>query len=61
MAIGNAVQRGSQIYVYDEKGRQLFIQSGTLHGFTSGTVVVRSGNMLRTYNERGSQTATTSA
>ena len=31
MAIGNAVQRGSFIYVYDEKGRQLFTRSPATH------------------------------
>lgn len=61
MAIGNAVQRGNLIYVYDEKGRQLFAKSGTLHGFTGGGVVIKSGNLLYTYNERGTQTAATPA
>ena len=27
MAIGNAVKKGSYIYVYDEKGKQLYVKS----------------------------------
>jgi hypothetical protein len=47
MAIGSAVQRGSLIYVYDEKGRRLTsllagkgLKDG-LQGYTSSTVSVR--------------------
>jgi hypothetical protein len=61
MAIANAVQRGSVVYVYDEKGRQLFSQSGELHGYTGGTVSVRRGNVVYVYNDKGRQTSSTSA
>ncbi len=67
MAIGNAVQRGSFVYVYDEKGRQMFTAPvGTgkddgLKGYTGSTVNIRRGNFIYTYNEKGQQTATTPA
>jgi hypothetical protein len=39
MAIANAVQKGSWIYVYDAKGHKLATIAGdALHGFTSSTV-----------------------
>ena len=68
MAIGNAVERGSMIYVYDEKGRQLFSTSAGntskgdgLKGYTSSTVNIRRGSIIYTYNEKGRQMSTTSA
>jgi hypothetical protein len=47
MAIGSAVQRGSLVYVYDEKGRRLTcLLAGQgpkdgLQGYTSATVAAR--------------------
>lgn len=67
MAIGNAVQRGSYVYVYDEKGRQTCaIASGSgpkdgLTGYTSSTVNVRRGSYIYTYDEKGRQTSATPA
>lgn len=67
MAIGNAVQRGSFVYVYDEKGRQLCtVSAGSgpndgLKGYTSSTVNVRRGAFIYTYDEKGRQKSTTSA
>lgn len=68
MAIGNAVQRGLMIYVYDEKGRQLFTTSAGntskgdgLKGYTSGTVNIQRGLMIYTYDEKGRQVSTTLA
>lgn len=54
MAIANAVQRGSSVYVYDEKGRQLTVLSGELHGYTGSSAIY-------TYDERGRQQSVTSA
>ena len=54
MAIGNAVQRGRVVYVYDEKGHDLFAQSAGdgpqdgLKGYTTGTVNIRRGNFIYT-------------
>ena len=67
MAIGNAVQRGSLVYVYDEKGRQLSsIIAGSgpkdgLTGYTSSTVNIRRGTLIYTYDEKGRQIASTIA
>lgn len=61
MAITNAVERGTFVYVYGDKGKQLFVKPGQLHGFTSASIVVRKGGWLYTYDEKGRQIATTSA
>jgi hypothetical protein len=67
MPIGNVVERGSSIYVYDEKGRQLFVKSrgrgpgDGVQGYTSGTVNIRQGNTIYTYDEKGRQISATSA
>lgn len=67
MAIGNAVQRGSIVYVYDEKGRQLTaLPAGNgpedgLRGYTGETVSVRRGSPVYTHDERGRQTSATLA
>ena len=67
MAIGNAVQRGSQVYVYNEKNQQIFTQNAGsgpqdgLKGYTNTTVNVRRGLMIYTYNEKGNQVSSTFA
>jgi len=67
MAIGNVIQKGSFVFVYDEKGRQLCsIPAGSgpqdgLQGYTSSTVNVRHGNFIFTYNEKGWQLSSTLA
>jgi hypothetical protein len=67
MPIGTAVRRGSFVYVYDEKGRQLTaIAAGNqpedgLTGYTSTTVSVRRGSFIYTYDEKGRQVSTTPA
>jgi len=67
MSIGNAVQRGSIVYVYDEKGHQIAtISAGSrpgdgLKGYTSTTVNVQRGSIIYTYDEKGRQISTTSA
>ena len=59
MAIGSAIERGSQIDVFDERGRVLFSKargSGPqdgLVGFTSATVTVRFGSNIFTFGEHG--------
>ena len=65
MAIGNAIQKGSFVYIYDEKGNQLaslHVGSGPqdgLTGYTSSTVNVRRGSFIYTYNEKGNQISST--
>ena len=58
--IGSAIERGSLICVYDERGRTLFQKAlgngpdDVLLGFTGSTVTVRFGSIIYTYDERGS-------
>lgn len=58
MAIGTAVQRGSWVYVFDDKNRQLTTISGELHGFTGTSVSVKRGNWIYVFDEHGHQTGT---
>lgn len=53
--ISVAIQRGSYIYVYDEKNRQLYSKYGELAGFTSSSVSIRRGNYIYTYDIKGNQ------
>ena len=59
MAIGSAVERGSLIYVFDDRGMTLFAKargSGPtdgLLGFTGATVTIRFGSIIYTYDEKG--------
>ena len=59
MAIGSAIERGSLICVYDERGITMFSKargSGAkdgLLGFTGSTVTVRFGSIIYTYDEHG--------
>ncbi len=65
MPIGNAVERGSLVYVYDEKARQLFAKpkgsrpGDGLKGYTGGTVNIQQGSLIYTYDEKGRQISTT--
>lgn len=67
MAIGTAVQRGSSVYIYDEKSRQIAaVSAGSgkndgLVGFTAATVSVRRGGSVYLYNEKGQMTGAVSA
>lgn len=67
MATGVAVQRGSLVYVYDEKGRQLCALSGGtkpeegLKGYTGKTVSIQRGGLVYTYDEKGRQLSAISA
>lgn len=67
MSIGSAVEKGGFVYVYDERGRQIFTKTrgsqseDGLKGYTSKTVSIRHGGLIITYDERGRQISTTSA
>ena len=54
MAIASAVQKGNNVYVYNEKNSLLFSRDGTLVGYTSTTVSIKRGNTTYTYDERNS-------
>lgn len=53
-----AQQRGSSVYVYDEKNHQLWTRNGELQGYTSGTVTIQIGSTLYMYDEKGRQVGT---
>lgn len=53
--ISVAVQRGSYVYVYNEKNSQIFSKSGELAGFTSNTVSIKRSNYIYTFDEKGMQ------
>jgi hypothetical protein len=59
MAIGSAIERGSLICVFDEKGMTLFSKArgngpnDCLIGFTGSTVTARYGSVVYTYDETG--------
>ena len=62
MAVGNAIQKGAFVYVYDEKGRQIAsIAAGHaakgdgLTGYTNTTVNIKKGAFIYTYDEKGRQ------
>lgn len=51
--IVTAIQKGNSVYVYGERNKLLFTQSGELHGYTGSSVSVKKGNTVYTYNDRG--------
>ena len=59
MTITSAVQKGKWVYVYD-RTRQLFSKHGELVGYTGGSVSVKNGNWVNTYDEKGRQISVTS-
>ena len=59
--IVTAVQKGSMVYVYGERNKLLFTQSGELHGYTGSSVSVKKGNTVYTYNDCGSLISTHNA
>jgi len=65
VAIGLVQQKGSSVYVYDEKGRQLCVKSmgrsDSIIGYTSQTFTIKKGNSIYIYDEKGRQTSVKSA
>lgn len=60
MAIGNAVQRGTLIYVYDQHGNPITSISAPgrwpndgLKGFDATSINIQKGTLLYTYDEMG--------
>lgn len=51
--ISTAIQRGNNVYVYNEKNTTLMIKSGQLLGYTGSSVSVKYGNTVYTYDETG--------
>lgn len=67
MAIGNAVERGGWVYIYDENGRQVSaVSAGSgpndgLKGYTSLRVNVKRGGWIYSYDQNGRQIGAVSA
>ena len=59
--ISTAVQKGTWVYVYNEKNVQIMTKSGELHGYTATTVSIKKDGWITTYNEKGVQVSTHSA
>jgi hypothetical protein len=55
MAITAAIQKGTSVFVYNEKNLPIFSQAGTLMGYTGSTVSVKKGSTIYTYNDKGQQ------
>ena len=53
MPIASAMQRGSLVYVYDEKGSLIRTITGELQGFTQSTFTIKYSNSLITYDDKG--------
>ncbi len=61
MPIASAIQRGSAVYVYDEKNRNIFSKTIStkpkdgLVGYTGNSVSIRTGDLITTYDATGRQ------
>lgn len=55
--ISVAVQKGSSVYVYNEKNNQIFVLGGTLVGYTSSSVSIKKLGLsaIYTYDDKGRQ------
>ena len=53
--ISLAVQKGSTVYVYNERNQQIMCKLGTLYGYTSAIVSIQNAGRIYTYNEKGMQ------
>lgn len=53
--ISTAIQKGSYVYVYDEKNHQIASQHGDLYGYTSSTFSIKKGNYVYTFDEKNHQ------
>ena len=51
--IGYAIQKGSRIYVYDDKNHEITNKGGELLGFSSTSYVVKNGRQVLVYDEHG--------
>ena len=51
--IGYAIQKGSRVYVYDDKNHEITNKSGELLGFSSTSYVVKNGHQVLVYDEHG--------
>jgi len=56
--IVTAIQKGNSVYIYGEKNSLLFTKGGELHGYTGGSVSIKRGSTIYTYDEHGSVVST---
>lgn len=61
MAISSAQQKGGTVYVFNEKGVQLWSKGGELKGYTGTSVSIQKGSTVFTFNEKGNQISAKSA
>ena len=57
MAIGNAVERGGWVFIYDENNKP----NDGLKGYTSSRVNVQRGGWIYSYDQNGHQVGAVSA
>ena len=65
MAIGNAIERNSDVIVFDEKGSVLWTkstgknsnQNNGLKGYTSSSVNIQRDSYIYTYDDKGREIA----
>ena len=50
-----AVQDGSRVKVFAEGMTPLYIVEGILQGFTSSSITIKSGNIIKILDEKGQQ------
>ena len=51
--IGYAIQKGSRVFVYDDKNHEITNKGGELLGFSSTSYVVKNGRQVLVYDEHG--------
>ncbi len=51
--ISTAIQKGDNVYVYNERNSVIFVRTGILHGYTGTTVSIKQSGRIYTYNENG--------
>ncbi|WP_104759934.1 hypothetical protein [Helicobacter bizzozeronii] len=61
MAIASAVQKGTRVYVYDEKNHMMFYKDvgkdGKLIGYTANCLTLKIGQNIYTFDEKNHQTS----
>ena len=50
--IAMAIQRGSYVYVYDDKNRQITYRQGKLVGFTSTSFSIQRDSCIFVYDDK---------
>ncbi len=51
--IGYAIQRGTRVYVYDDRNHEISNREGELLGFSSTAYVVKKDHQTNVYDEHG--------